>query len=66
MHYLHRRPPVRIMPSFFFFYVYLFLREGARAGEVQREGGQKVQSGLCADSREPDVGLELMNHEIMT
>ena len=36
------------------------------AGEGQRERGQKFRSRLYADSREPDVGLELMNCEIMT
>ena len=25
-----------------------------------------IPAGLCTDSMEPDVGLELMNHEIMT
>lgn len=38
-----------------------------KAGEGQREWGrQRIQSGLCADRREPDVGLELTNPEIMT
>ena len=27
--------------------------------------GQRIPSGLCAGSKEPDVGLELMNHKIM-
>ena len=34
----------------------------------QREKGTedlRIQSSLCADSRDPDVGLELKNHEIM-
>ena len=34
--------------------------------EREREGRQKIQSRISADSREPDVGLDLMNHEIMT
>ena len=25
--------------------------------------GQRIRSRLCADSREPDMGLELTNHE---
>ena len=33
-----------------------------RVGGRER-GRQRIQSGLCADSRETDVGLELMNHE---
>ena len=36
-------------------------------GERQRERGrQRIQSRLCVDRREPDAGLELTNHEIMT
>ena len=49
-----------------FFNVYLFLRERAWAGEGQRKRGQRIQSRLCADSSEPNVGLELTNCEIMT
>ena len=52
----------------------LFLRERKRErdralqlGEGQRERGrQKIQSRLCLESIEPDVGLELTNHEIVT
>ena len=35
-------------------------------GGAEREGKQRIPSRLCADSSEPDVGLELMNCEIMT
>ena len=49
---------------------YLFLRESKRASKGQRESGkgwgQKIWSGLYTDNREPDMGLELMNGEIMT
>ena len=39
----------------------------AHAGARQREReGQKIPSTLCADSSEPNVGLELTNREIMT
>ena len=41
----------------------IYLREREREAE---RGRQRIQSGLCADSREPDVGLKLMNCEIMT
>ena len=53
--------------SFFFFNVYLFLRESAHscAGGAEREG-DRILSGLCADSSEPNVGLELTNYKIMT
>ena len=38
-----------------------------QAGEGQREGERlRIPSRLCTKSMEPDVGLELMNHEIMT
>ena len=32
----------------------------------RQRGGQRIQSRLCADSSEPDVGLKLTNREIMT
>ena len=60
-----------ISPFFFFFLevllllffnVYLFLS----GGRDRERGGQRIRSGLCADRRKPDVGLELMNHEIKT
>ena len=38
----------------------------SRGGVEMGGGGQRIRSGLCTDSREPDVGLKLMNHEIMT
>ena len=38
-----------------------------RVGEGQRERGeQRIRSGLHADCREPDAGLEPVNREIMT
>ena len=54
----------------FFFNVYLFLRESVpmceRGGGRGRERGrQRIRNGPCTDSREPDMGLEPMNHEIM-
>ena len=36
-----------------------------REGAAEREG-ERIPSGLCAASTEPDVGLKLMNHEIKT
>ena len=43
-------------------------KERAGAGEGQREGNTESETGsrLPAVSAEPDAGLELMNHEIMT
>ena len=43
--------------------VYLFERERGRGRE---RGRQRIRSRLFADSREPDVGLELRNWEIMS
>ena len=40
-------------------------RENKR-GRGREKGGQRIQSVLYMDSREPDVALEPMNHEIMT
>ena len=45
----------------------LFLRERASTiGGGAEGGGQRISSGFCVDTCEPDVGLELMNHEIVT
>ena len=43
-------------------------REAEGGAEREREGErEKIPSRLCAiDSSEPDVGLELTNHKIMT
>ena len=44
-------------------------RERARAsaqGRGRERGRQRIQSGLCADSRKPDAGLELTNHVMAT
>ena len=55
-----------------FFYVYSFLKDRERQntsrGGVEREGDTESEAGfrLLAVSREPDEGLELTNHEIMT
>ena len=49
-----------------FFFVSLFIFERETAGEGQRRRAQRIWSGLCADSREPDAGLELTNCEMVT
>ena len=54
--------------SFFFFNVYLRDREKERdthRGGGAERGRQRIQSGLCVDSREPDAGLELTSPEVM-
>ena len=57
---------------FKFFNVYLFLRETERERESRRGAGREEDaeseagSRLGTDSTEPNMGLELMDHEIMT
>ena len=41
-------------------------REREKAGRARVRGGQRIRSKLCADSKEPNGGLEPMNHDIMT
>ena len=50
--------------------VYLFLIETERERERERERGrergrQRIRARLHTESEEPDVGLDLTNHEIM-
>ena len=45
--------------------MFIFERECMGRGGAERER-QRIQSRLCADSRESDAGLELVNPEIMT
>ena len=53
-------------------FIYFWERErerenvGVHVGRGRDRGEQRIQSGLCADSRESDAGLELTSHEIMT
>ena len=49
---------------FFFLSVFMYFKR-EQAAEGQR-GGHRIRSRLCADSREPNVGLKLTNHEIVT
>ena len=45
--------------------MFIFEKESETGKGVEREG-QRMQSGLFADSTEPGAGLELTNREIMT
>ena len=60
------------MYSFFFFNIYLFLRDterqSASGGGTEREGDTESETGsrLRAVGTEPDAGLEPTNSEIMT
>ena len=52
---------------FFFFLVYFEReRESASRGGSERERERESQAGSKLSVHEPDVGLDLMNHEIMT
>ena len=50
------------------FILFLRERERARRGGVEREGDTESEAGsrTCTVSTEPDTGLELTSHEIMT
>ena len=56
----------------YFFHVYLFLTEReteceqGRGKEIEGDTESKAGSRLRAVSTEPDTGLELTNHEIVT
>ena len=50
-----------LIAHFFKILMYIFER-----GEGQRERGTEDPSRLCADSSKPNVGLKLMNQDIMT
>ena len=58
---------VRGVIPFFLTFIYLFERESEQVskGGAEKEG-EGIPSRLHAVSMEPGVGLDLMNHEIMT
>ena len=50
-----------------FKFIYLFLREGEhKQGRERKRKRERIPSRLCTVSTEPNMGLELTNHEIMT
>ena len=49
----------------FFLSLYILEREH-KQGKDRERGRERISSRLHTVSAEPDVGLELMNHEIMT
>ena len=53
------------IPFFFSLFIYFEReRESASRGGAERE--RETQAGSKLSVHEPDVGLDLMNHEIMT
>ena len=57
-----------LIEIFFFFYIYLFLRDSMSRRGAEREGDTESEAGsrLRAVSTEPDAGLQPTNREIMT
>ena len=51
---------------FFFKFIYLRERERAQTGWGRERRRDRIPSRLCTVSTEPDLGLELVNREIMT
>ena len=62
-----KRFPTFLKGFFFFLSLFIFDRETeCEQGRDRESEGQRIQSGLCADIRELDAGLEPTNNEIMT
>ena len=58
-------PPALVFFFFSFFKKRLFIFEREREVGEGQTGGQRIRSGLCADCRKPDAGLEPANRQIM-
>ena len=54
---------VRVSSSYVLMFIYFGERE---EGEGAVRGGQRIRRGFCADTTEPDAGLEPVNRKIMT
>ena len=52
--------------SFFFFFTKFIYFERERESREGQRGRERIPSRLHTVSEEPDVGLEVMNREIMT
>ena len=46
--------------------MFIFRETEQEQGRGRERGRKRIPSSVCAVSAEPNVGLELMNHEIMT
>ena len=64
--YLSCSPGCLYVCIYSFINVYFWDGVNMRGDSSRERGGQRIWSGVCADSREPDMGLELSNAEIMT
>ena len=56
------------LKKFFLMFIYFWERQSASREEAEREGDTESEAGssLWAVSTEPNAGLKLTNHEIMT
>ena len=59
---------IQLTDFFFFFEMFIYFRKNTNTNQGRGRGrrGQRLQSRLCAESREPNEGLELPNCKIMT
>ena len=48
-----------------FIFLMFILKESMSRGGAEREGRERIPRRLCGVSTEPNVGLDLTNHEIM-
>ena len=61
-----------LSPFYFFFLMFIYFETDWEKASTRKQGrgrkrsGQRIRSGLQADSREPNAGLELRKHKIMT
>ena len=67
----YSRYSINVSYHCYYFLMFIYFekeRERERKCEQRRgreRGEQRIQSGLCADSRGPDAGPEPMTHEIL-
>ena len=61
----HLPPKFPVAVSLYPFKMFVYFWESRGEAERERDRGSEVDSRLYANSREPNVGLELMNCEIM-
>ena len=59
-------PSFLICPPLLNVYLLIYFGRECEWGKGRERQGQRIWSRLCADSREPDAGLKVMNCEIIT
>ena len=58
--------PTSFFNLIFFNVYFIFEKESTSKGGAETEGERGSEAGSVLTAEEPDAGLELMNHEIMT